>query len=167
MLEKYLPKGIEMAKRMTVAEKAEQAARTTKRWAGGTFLLGAAASVAANVLVAEPTAIGRAVSAWPAVALLLTVHLFQHAPRVWWIKLMVALVAGVAGWVSYWHIVELALRAGEGVVSAHLMPVPVDAMMAVATAVLMAKPKPIRRAPAKRAPAKKAATVTTLRSVKP
>jgi hypothetical protein len=153
-----------MAKKMTAAEKAERATRTTKSWAGGTFLLGALASVAANVVAAEPTVIGRVVSAWPAVALLLTVHLFQHAPRVWWIKIMVGCVAAVAGWVSYWHIVEVALRAGENLVSAHLMPVPVDAMMAVATAVLMAKPKPARRAPAKRAPAKAASSnVRTLK----
>lgn len=147
-----------MAKRrMTVAEKAARAERTTKAVAGAAFILGVAASVAANVVAASGRgAIGIVVSAWPAVALLLTVHLFQHAPRVWWIKVLVAAVAGVAGWISYWHMVEVALRGGESALSAHLLPVTVDAMMAVATVVLTHKPKPARRPAAKRTAVKKA-----------
>lgn len=170
MLENFKRKGTEMAKRMTAAEKAERAARTTKAIAGSAFILGVAASVAANVVAAAGRGpIGIVVSAWPAVALLLTVHLFQHAPRVWWIKILVGAVAGVAGWISYWHMVAVALRGGESVLSAHLLPVTVDAMMAVATVVLTHKPKPARRPAAKRAPAKKAASsnVAPLRVVKP
>jgi apolipoprotein N-acyltransferase len=145
--------------RMTIADRK---ARNTRYIAAGAFTLGAVASVAANVVAAEPTVIGRAVSAWPAIALLFTVHLFQHANRSVWVKGMVAIVAGVAAWISYWHMVTVATMAGEGAVSAHLLPFTVDAMMAVATVVLTTKPKPARR-PAKR-PARKA-TVTPLRNV--
>lgn len=148
-----------MAKRMTAAAKAERAARMTKGIAGGAFVLGALASVAANVVAAAGGgAIGAVVSAWPALALLLTVHLFQHAPRVWWVKLMVAAVAGTAAWISYWHMVEVAIRGGEGTVSAHLLPITVDAMMAVATVVLTHRPKPARRPAVRKAPAKAAAS---------
>jgi hypothetical protein len=77
--------------------------------------------------------------------LLLTVHLFQHAPRTWWVKASVAIVAGVAAYISYFHMVEVATLAGENIVSAHLMPLTVDAMMAVASVVMTHKPKPPRR----------------------
>jgi hypothetical protein len=132
-------------RRMTATEKAERAAWPLRRLAAGTFALGALASVGANIVAAEPTLIGHMVSSWPAVALLLTVHLFQHAPRVWWVKVMVAVVAGVAAWISYWHMVDVATLAGEGIVSAHLLPFTVDAMMAVASVVMTYKPKPVRR----------------------
>ena len=143
--------------RMTIAQRKTQ---QTKRIAGAAFGHGALASVAANVVAAEPTAVGRIVSAWPAVALLLTVHLFQHAQRSFAVKLAVLSVAGVAAWISYWHMVTVATMAGEGIVSAHLLPVTVDAMMAVATVVLTTKPKPVRR----RKPAAKRASVTKLRA---
>lgn len=143
--------------RMTIAQRKAQA---VKRTATATFVLGAIASVAANVVAAQPTIVGRVVSAWPALALLLTVHLFQHAQRSFTVKLAVLSVAGVAAWISYWHMVHVATMAGEGIVSAHLMPVTVDAMMAVATVVLTTRPKPVRR----RKPARKA-SVTPLRRV--
>lgn len=44
-------------------------------WARSAFLLGVVASVAANVLAAQPTLTARIVSAWPAVALLLVVEI--------------------------------------------------------------------------------------------
>ncbi|WP_051393653.1 DUF2637 domain-containing protein [Glycomyces arizonensis] len=45
------------------------------------FIVGVAASIAANVAVAEPNTVARLVSAWPALALLLTVeHLIRRAP---------------------------------------------------------------------------------------
>lgn len=136
------------------------AARTTRRLAAATFAAGALASIAANVVAAEPTAVGRVVSAWPALALLATVHLFQHAQRSFAVKLAVLAVAGVAAWISYWHMVEVATMAGEGVVSAHLLPVTVDAMMFVATVVLTTRPK----APVRRTRARKAAPVRRLRA---
>ncbi|MGV9212583.1 DUF2637 domain-containing protein [Micromonospora sp. RB23] len=52
------------------------------RWSAWlAFLVGVAASLAANVLVAEPDAVSRVVSAWPAVALLLTVEVLARSGR--------------------------------------------------------------------------------------
>lgn len=150
---------------------AQRKTRNTKRVAVAAFLVGAAVSIAANVIAAEPTMLGRAVAVWPALALLLTVHLYQHVPvtRRDWLgfahKIGVLGVVGVAGWVSYWHIVEVALRAGETAVTAHILPVTIDVMMAIATAVATHKPKP---APARRRPAARkaaAASPAKLRSV--
>jgi hypothetical protein len=131
---------------------AQRKTRNTKIYAATAFLAGASVSIAANVIAAEPTALGRAVAVWPALALLVTVHLYQHVPvrRNDWMgfahKTGVLGVVAVAGWVSYWHIVEVALRAGETTVTAHILPVTIDVMMAIATAVATHKPKtPVAR----------------------
>jgi hypothetical protein len=147
---------------------AQRKARNTKRYAVAVFLTGAAVSVTANFIAAEPTALGRAVSVWPALALLVTVHLYQAVPvtRNGWLgaayKLSVLAVIGVAAWVSYWHIVEVTLRAGESQLTAYIMPATIDAMMAIASAVATHKPKPAaRRKPLAR---KASGTVRHLRS---
>ncbi|MET8062574.1 DUF2637 domain-containing protein [Micromonospora sp. NPDC005686] len=52
------------------------------RWSAWlAFVLGVAASLAANVIVAPPDATARVVSAWPAVALLLTVEVLARSGR--------------------------------------------------------------------------------------
>ncbi|MDG4751706.1 DUF2637 domain-containing protein [Micromonospora sp. WMMD718] len=52
------------------------------RWSAWlAFLVGVAASLAANVLAAEDDTVSRVVSAWPAVALLLTVEVLARAGR--------------------------------------------------------------------------------------
>ena len=52
------------------------------RWSAWlAFLVGVAASLAANVIVARPDAVARVVSAWPAVALLLTVEVLARSGR--------------------------------------------------------------------------------------
>lgn len=153
--------------RMTAAQRDH---RNRKIVAGGAFLAGAAVSIAANVIAADPTWLARAVAVWPALALLVTVHLYQHVPvrRRDWVgfthKISVLAVISIAAWVSYWHIHEVVLRAGESTTTAYLFPATVDAMMAVASAVYTAKPKPAT--PARKAPAKKTATVTNLRPVR-
>ncbi|MEU7773673.1 DUF2637 domain-containing protein [Micromonospora taraxaci] len=52
------------------------------RWSAWlAFLVGVAASLAANVIVAAPDVVSRVVSAWPAVALLLTVEVLARSGR--------------------------------------------------------------------------------------
>lgn len=52
------------------------------RWSAWlAFLVGVAASLAANVIVARPDAVARVVSAWPAIALLLTVEVLARSGR--------------------------------------------------------------------------------------
>lgn len=133
-----------MAK-LTAAQK--QILRT-RRSAQIAFISGAVVSLGANIVAAEHTPLGVIVGAWPAVALLVSVYLFENAPKSFWIKVAVLGVAAIAAWVSYWHMVEVVSMAGESQVTAHIMPFTVDAMMALATAVLN---KPIRKAaPARR-----------------
>lgn len=43
------------------------------------------------------------------------------------------IVAGIAGYASYWHMASVALRAGERAELAHVMPLSVDGMLIVAS----------------------------------
>ncbi|GLH98806.1 DUF2637 domain-containing protein [Phytohabitans aurantiacus] len=109
------------------------------RWAvRATLVLGVAASVAANVLHAQPHLISQAIAAWPPVALLLTVELISRVPihrkplaatRL----IATTAIAGIAAWVSYWHMVGVASRYGETGLSAYLLPVSVDGLIVVAS----------------------------------
>jgi hypothetical protein len=104
--------------------------------------LGVAASVAANVLHAEPTIVGRVIGAWSPLALLLTVELISRVPAhrlVLSVLRMIAtgLIAGIAAWVSYWHMVAVVTRTGESVTSAHLLPLSVDGLVVVASVSLV------------------------------
>lgn len=145
---------------MTKLTAAQLKDRNTKRAAKGAFLFGAAASMAANIYASQHTPVGVVTGMWPAVALLITVYLLENAPRVTWIKVVVIGIAIVAAWASYWHLVEVFTTGGADAASAHLLPLTVDAMMAVATAVLN------KKAPAPRRPARKtaAAPVRKLRA---
>lgn len=143
---------------------AQRKTRNTKTTALVAFLAGAGVSVAANFIAAEPTLLGRAVAVWPALAFLISAHLYQHVPiSKGWAdttrKLAILAIMGVAGWVSYWHIVEVVLRGGESQATAYLMPATIDAMMLIASAVYLHKPKPARK-PLQRSSRK--ATVTKL-----
>lgn len=105
------------------------------RWVLGA---GVAASVAANLAVAQKTAEGLAVAAIAPVALFVTIEMLSRFPVTrGWLSLARTVTTGVLGvigaWVSYWHMVTLCERAGEGFISAHILPVAVDGMMLVAT----------------------------------
>src|SRR4029453_11299382 len=86
------------------------------RWAVRvTLAFGVAASVAANILHADPNPISQSIAAWPPLALLLTVELVSRVPvhrrslsavRV----LATMVISGIAAWVSYWHMAGVASR---------------------------------------------------------
>lgn len=113
------------------------------RWAvRAALILGVAASVAANILHALPNPISQAISAWPPLALLLTVELTSRIPmhrrmlaglRV----LSTMTIAGIAAWVSYWHMQDVAVRYGETEISAYLLPISVDGLIVVASVSLV------------------------------
>lgn len=109
------------------------------RWAvRATLTLGVAASVAANVLHADPNPISQAISAWPPLALLLTVELISRVPvhrRALAATRLVATaaIAGIAAWVSYWHMVAVTARYGETGASPYLLPISVDGLIVVAS----------------------------------
>jgi Protein of unknown function (DUF2637) len=113
------------------------------RWAvRATLTLGVAASVAANILHARPNPISQAIAAWPPLALLLTVELISRVPM--HRRLLAAArlaatagIAGIAAWVSYWHMAGVAARYGESTSSAYLLPLSVDGLIVVGSVCLV------------------------------
>jgi hypothetical protein len=103
---------------------------------------GLAASIAANVLHARPDLTSQVISAWPPLSLLLTVELVSRVPvHRWWKTTIRVLatgsVAGIAAWVSYGHMAEVALRFGETGQTPYLLPVSVDGLIIVASICLV------------------------------
>jgi hypothetical protein len=113
------------------------------RWAvRATLVLGVIASVAANVLHAEPNIISQTISAWPPLALLLTVELTSRIPMYRRVLAAIrvvstAIIAGIAAWVSYWHMQDVAAQFGEEGVSSYLLPISVDGLIVVASVCLV------------------------------
>jgi hypothetical protein len=113
------------------------------RWAvRATLTLGVAASVLANILHALPNPISQAIAAWPPLALLLAVELISRVPVLHrWLALArlgaTAAIAGIAAWVSYWHMAGVAARYGETGTSAYLLPLSVDGLIVVASICLV------------------------------
>jgi hypothetical protein len=107
-----------------------------------TLSLGVAASVAANILHAEPNPISQMIAAWPPLALLLTVELISRVPvhRRYLAAVRfaaTAAIAGIAAWVSYWHMVGVVYRYGERGASVYLLPFSVDGLIVVASVCLV------------------------------
>ncbi|MCT2280477.1 DUF2637 domain-containing protein [Micromonospora chalcea] len=128
------------AARTTEVAEADLRHLTRLRWAVRAVLaLGVAASIAANVLHARPNLISQVIAAWPPLALLLTVELISRVPadrrslaaaRL----IAAAVIAGIAAWVSYWHMAGVAARYGEtGAAASYLLPISVDGLVVVAS----------------------------------
>lgn len=103
---------------------------------------GLAASLIGNAAAAEATLGGRAVAAFAPVALATAVWLLEHdrAPDGPWRAatwLGTGVLAAVAAWVSYWHLVELARHYGEhGHGTQYLLPLAPDALVLIGSAYL-------------------------------
>ncbi|MFI5851573.1 DUF2637 domain-containing protein [Micromonospora chalcea] len=122
------------------ASRDQMAGLRPLRWAVRAVLtLGVAASIAANVLHARPNLISQLIAAWPPLALLLTVELISRVPShrrsLAALRLLAtAAIAGIAGWVSYWHMVGVAARYGEiDAGASYLLPISVDGLVVVAS----------------------------------
>jgi hypothetical protein len=133
-----------MTKKTRVLTPEQQLARLLRiRWAArGVLALGVAASVMANVLHADPHPISQSIAAWPPLALLITVEFILPIPvhRRWLANIRLigtALIAGIAAWVSYWHMVGVVLRYGESADVAYLLPLSVDGLVVVASVSLV------------------------------
>ena len=113
------------------------------RWAvRATLCLGVAASVAANILHAEPNPISQVIAAWPPLALLVTVELISRVPMHRRSLAAVRLaamsgIAAIAAWVSYWHMAAVASRYGETAPTPYLLPLSVDGLIVVASVSLV------------------------------
>lgn len=112
-------------------------------WAG--FLLGIAASIAANVAHAQPEVGPRLAGAFVPVALLLAVEAmsrpkWRRSGKRWGLVRYggTGLVAAVAAVMSYRHMVGLLERYGEDPLNAHLGPLAVDGLMVVCGFALLA-----------------------------
>lgn len=103
-----------------------------------TLILGVAASIAANVLHADPNPVSQAIAAWAPLALLLSVELISrvpvHRPAMATLRLLATItIAGIAAWVSYWHMVAVTTRYGETGITPYLLPISVDGLIVVAS----------------------------------
>lgn len=116
---------------------------TRIRWGVRAALaLGVATSVTANVLHARPNPVSQAIAAWPPLALMLTVELISRIPvdrrLLATVRLIAtAIIAGIAAWVSYWHMAGVAARYGEVGAAPYLIPVSVDGLVVVASVCLV------------------------------
>jgi hypothetical protein len=104
--------------------------------------IGVAASVAANILHAQPNPISQTIAAWPPLALLLTVELVSrvpvHRPLLAVVRVLATIViSGIAAWVSYWHMKGVAAHYGETDASPYLLPISVDGLIVVASICLV------------------------------
>jgi hypothetical protein len=113
------------------------------RWAvRGVLTLGVAASVAANILHADPNTISQVIAGWPPIALLITIEMVSRVPvhRTWLAnvrRLGTTMIAGIAAWVSYWHMAGVASRYGEHGASPFLLPLSVDGLVVIASVSLV------------------------------
>jgi hypothetical protein len=143
---------------MTKLSPAARKAQTAKLTARATFAAGVVVSLAANVYASKHTPIGIAVGLWTPVAFLASMALLENVPAKGLAgKIRFAAIlflAVIAGWTSYWHLVDVALDGGADVLTAHFLPLTVDVMMALAGTAL--KAKPASRPAARKRPAAKA-----------
>jgi hypothetical protein len=145
---------------------AARKARLAKFTSVATFATGVVVSLAANVYASKHTPIGIAVGLWTPVAFLASMALLENVPArglAGKIRFTaIAFLAAIAGWTSYWHLVDVCRDGGADVVTAHLLPLTVDVMMALAGASMKAKPA----APARRRPAAKKASTSNVRQLR-
>lgn len=111
---------------------------SNRQLARAALFLGAAASLAANVLHAEDHLVSRVISAWPPIALIITVEIITRiqAKSGWMSAIRIiatTVVASIAAWVSYWHMAGVAAKYGETPVSSHMIPFSVDGLIVVAS----------------------------------
>jgi hypothetical protein len=92
--------------------------------------------VSANVLHAERNPISMVIAAWPPLALLLTIEMVSRVPvHKRWRAIVrrggTAAIAGIAAWISYWHMAGVAARYGETGAGPFLLPLSVDGLIVV------------------------------------
>ncbi len=108
------------------------------RWAVRfTLALGISASLAANVLHAHHLLIDQIIAGWPPVAVFATIEAIARVPiRKRWLAVIrmagLGFVAGIAFWVSYWHMASVAATHGENG-SKYLLPLSVDGLVLVSS----------------------------------
>ena len=113
------------------------------QWAvRATLVLGVAASVCANILHARDSLIAQTIAAWPPLALMLTVELISRVPvyrRALALLRILATtsIAGIAAYVSYFHMAAVVARYGEHQPNPYMLPISVDGLIVVASVSLL------------------------------
>jgi hypothetical protein len=142
---------------------AARKARTTRRTAAMAFYVCATATLAANMYASNHTPVGILTGLWGPLALFVALELLERVPcrgRLGRVRqVAVGVIALMAGWTSYWHLVDVFYAGGADAITAHGMPLTVDLLMAIGRAAMVARPS----APARRKP--QAKPVRKLRSV--
>jgi hypothetical protein len=121
------------------------------RWAvRGVLLLGVTASLAANMLHAQPSPEARIIAAWPPVALFATIEVISRVPLrrqgLAAVRIAATIIIGlIAAWISYWHMAAVATRYGEGGATPYLLPVSVDGLVIVSSVSLLELSSRIRQ----------------------
>ena len=148
------------SKKMTPAARKARNARLTSRVV---FATGLVVSLAANVAASAHNIAGIASGLWAPLGLLAALLMLEHgAVKGTWAKVAVGFLALVAGWTSYWHLVEVLEMAGtHDPITLYLLPLTVDVLMALASPGMKAHRAPARRRPAAR---KAASNVRKLRA---
>jgi apolipoprotein N-acyltransferase len=143
---------------------AQRKARTAKITARSAFALGVVVSMAANVYAADHTPIGIAIALWVPIAFLVSMALLENVPakgmagKVRFVGIV--FLALIAGWASYWHMVDVAVAGGADSLVAHTLPLTVDVMLAFAGSALKTK---IPATPARRRATIRKNNVTSIR----
>jgi hypothetical protein len=106
------------------------------------LVLGVAASVCANILHANDNLIAQTIAAWPPLALMLTVELISrvpvYRPALAVLRMLAtASIAGIAAYVSYFHMAAVVARYGEHPPNPYLLPISVDGLIVVASVSLV------------------------------
>lgn len=146
---------------------AARKARNAAYLARTAFGLGVVVSLTANVVASPKNPVAIGVALWIPTAFLLSMALLEHVPAKGWAglvrKIAVGVIAVIAAWASYWHLVEVAQMGGADALTAHALPFTVDAMMALASTAMKRKAPaaPVRRA--RKAPAAKASSPAKLK----
>lgn len=123
---------------MTKMTAAQRKARNLRWTASSTFYISATATAAANAYASEHTPLGIIIGLWTPCAFFLSLELLERIPVrkgfMMWVRVAaIAFLALIAGWVSYWHLVEALVSGGvTDPVAKYCMPLTVDVLMAIA-----------------------------------
>lgn len=152
-----------MATKLTAVQRK---ARNLRFTAGAAFYVSAALTMTANMYASKHTLVGLAIGMWTPVAFFLSLELMERMPKVGAIGkariVSISVLAFIAGWESYWHLVHVMTEGGADTVGRYLMPLTVDILMVISRMAMNQKAAPAR--PRSRRTSAKASNVRKLRS---
>lgn len=122
-----------------------------RRTAGWTFYVSAAVTASANMYASQHTIPGLLIGLWTPVAFFLSLELIERMPLKGSAGRLrigsIAVLALIAGWTSYWHLVHVLREAGVvDPISLYCLPLTVDVLMMISRMAMGQKaPSPAAR----------------------